>query len=152
MFCFTGKKAFGCDECDKTFPTRKQLKAHKLSHSGLMPYTCDYCKYKCKTRFHLLRHMRIHSGSRPYTCSYCQYSATTIGNLRTHVLKSGKHPGLAMYECTEVDCTFNTNTSNALSQHLAIEHGKHNSKLMTKSTENDWTEVDEGHSIIPLQH
>ena len=64
---------FECDVCCKKFPTKKQLKAHSLTHSGVLMFSCDYCNYKCKTKCHLQRHMRIHAGSKPYSCPYCKY-------------------------------------------------------------------------------
>jgi len=57
-----------------------------------------------------------------------------------------------MYECSTVDCNFVTDTLNSLSQHLSRVHNIHDKKLMTKSTENDWTEIIEGHPIIQAQH
>ena len=57
-----------------------------------------------------------------------------------------------MYECTETGCHFVSDTVTQVSQHLTHAHGIINNKLMVKSTQNDWTDILEGHSIIPAQH
>ena len=132
--------------------TKKQLKAHSRTHINIAAFSCDYCNYKSKTNWHLERHMRIHAGSKPYSCPYCQYSATTIGNLRKHMLQSAKHKGLAMYECREKGCGFSADKATDISAHMIQVHKISNNKLMVKSTENDWTDILEGHSIIPAQH
>ena len=57
-----------------------------------------------------------------------------------------------MYECTETGCYFVSDTVTQVSQHLTHTHGILDNKLMVKSTQNDWTDILKGHSIIPAQH
>lgn len=140
-----------CEECEKSFATRKQLRAHTNTHRPLVMYNCDYCDYKCKTKVHLSRHTRIHAGSRPYTCPYCEYSSTTVGNLRKHIMSTKKHEGASMYQCTVSDCLFTSQTTRLLKQHLMQAHSILNEQVSVKSTQNDWIDVLEGHPIIPVQ-
>lgn len=56
-----------------------------------------------------------------------------------------------MYECVSENCTFISNTIRGLHDHMKDVHNIINGKMMVKSTENDWTDVMEGHPILPVQ-
>lgn len=65
---------FGCNICDKSFPTRRQLKYHHRLHAnGLMDgqslYECDVCDGKFNRSDHMVLHYRHkHAGIKPYYC------------------------------------------------------------------------------------
>lgn len=56
-----------------------------------------------------------------------------------------------MYECTEDGCTYTANSSRKVTEHLSSCHRIHGECVKVKSTENDWTDVMEGHPIIHVQ-
>ena len=85
MTCKTGKKAFNCSECGKTFRQKCDLTAHMRIHTGEKPFSCSEC---CK-RFHHKRdltvHMRIHTGEKPFSCSECGKRFTKKSSLTLHM-------------------------------------------------------------------
>lgn len=45
--------------------------------------------------------MRQHTGEKPYSCPHCNFHSTTWENLRKHILKTDKHAGKFVFECSE---------------------------------------------------
>ncbi|GMR57524.1 hypothetical protein PMAYCL1PPCAC_27719, partial [Pristionchus mayeri] len=60
-----------CNECGKTFTTRKSLKIHTRSHltddSARRPYECDECQNRFTTSGGLRGHKRRHLRELEYT-------------------------------------------------------------------------------------
>lgn len=67
----TRQKSYKCDDCDKTFNTRSNLKVHKRIHMGIRDYTCEQCGKSFLQKGVLKNHMLIHVPARPYACAEC---------------------------------------------------------------------------------
>uniref|UniRef100_A0A6P7F1J2 Zinc finger protein 394-like n=1 Tax=Diabrotica virgifera virgifera TaxID=50390 RepID=A0A6P7F1J2_DIAVI len=78
----------GCDICEETFCSIKQLIRHKLTHPGFKPYECDTCNKSFSSKGQLKTHQRVHTGEKPYVCNYCDkrfaQHAPYLYHLKTH--------------------------------------------------------------------
>ncbi|KAF4517566.1 hypothetical protein B566_EDAN005130 [Ephemera danica] len=97
----------------------------EMAHNEKKRYVCQ----ECGSCFRLLRsltmHRRTHKDARPFKCPHCSYRCRALENLRRHVLITGKHPGLMMYQCklcTSQAVQFATNCGNDFRSHLLDEH------------------------------
>uniref|UniRef100_T1GFY6 C2H2-type domain-containing protein n=1 Tax=Megaselia scalaris TaxID=36166 RepID=T1GFY6_MEGSC len=50
-----------CDECQKQFKTKTNLKVHKKLHTGDKPFACEYCQKRFATKGVLKQHVYIHT-------------------------------------------------------------------------------------------
>ncbi|ROL47811.1 Oocyte zinc finger protein XlCOF28 [Anabarilius grahami] len=80
-----------CTECDLTFPTLTQLRAHKKEkHTQRKPHPCGECEESFNRPAQLEAHMaRAHSAGR-YTCPTCGKSFGRESNLKAHQQSHGK--------------------------------------------------------------
>ncbi|XP_045106268.1 zinc finger protein 697-like, partial [Portunus trituberculatus] len=76
-----GERKLVCQQCDKTFTSRKGLTLHTLAHSGVRNYECLECGKKFITKGHLTTHTLTHSGVRNYECLECGKKFITKGHL-----------------------------------------------------------------------
>ena len=53
----------------------KDLKMHKLQHSGKKSHSCNQCGNSSISAANMKIHMLIHGGEKPFTCKECNYSA-----------------------------------------------------------------------------
>ncbi|XP_057297815.1 zinc finger protein 367-like [Hydractinia symbiolongicarpus] len=71
---------YKCPECSRSFPRKKSLDTHRLTHSDVKPYACDFpgCKRKFKQSGQLKTHVRLHTGEKPFQCTFplCNISFT----------------------------------------------------------------------------
>ena len=64
-----------CDVCNKTFPRRNALRAHRRNHSEERPYKCGICGREFKRSSHLKDHLPTHEGKdrkREHICHVCK--------------------------------------------------------------------------------
>lgn len=81
---------YSCSVCHRSFPRKKSLDTHRLTHSDVKPYACDFpgCNRKFKQSGQLKTHLRLHTGEKPFKCTY-PYCATAF----THAnRKCSLHP------------------------------------------------------------
>uniref|UniRef100_UPI0037E867AE zinc finger protein 37 homolog n=1 Tax=Semicossyphus pulcher TaxID=241346 RepID=UPI0037E867AE len=92
----TGKTAFKCDTCGKTFKSRSGFQRHINVHTDEKPYLCKTCGkgFKCNSQLRI--HMRMHTGEKPYSCKTCGKDFRHSGNLRIHMRT---HTGEKPYSC-----------------------------------------------------
>ena len=64
------QKLYKCDLCVYRTTSSRNLKRHKLKHSGEKPYKCDVCDYSTIWSRALKTHKLMHSGEKPYKCVY----------------------------------------------------------------------------------
>ncbi|XP_022316493.2 uncharacterized protein LOC111120106 [Crassostrea virginica] len=64
------EKTHSCDDCGKTFYTRKDVRRHMITHTKKKDFLCQYCPQRFGRKDHLTRHLRSshtgdNSNSRP---------------------------------------------------------------------------------------
>ncbi|XP_058873990.1 zinc finger and SCAN domain-containing protein 2-like isoform X1 [Acipenser ruthenus] len=89
--------SYHCPECAKSFTNLRNLKTHRLIHSGEKPYQCGQCGKSFRQMGAVRKHQRIHTGEKPYQCTECGKSFNELGNLRKH---QRIHAGVKPYHCT----------------------------------------------------
>ena len=65
------RRQYDCDQCDKTFFHKMNLKRHLTVHTGERAYKCEQCQKTFSLLSSLRKHELIHSGKRPYGCDQC---------------------------------------------------------------------------------
>ncbi|KAK9752731.1 AT hook motif [Popillia japonica] len=78
---------YPCGNCQKKFPTKREMKNHKRTHAG-KPFTCDFCQKGFSRTSHLIRHRRVHTGERPFNCKECGKSFARQDKLKLHIRSS----------------------------------------------------------------
>ena len=79
-----GDESFRCEQCNKCFKTKANLRQHKRIHTDERPFKCNYC-FKCfRHKGHLNEHKRIHTGEKPFNCNQCGKRFNRKGLLNQH--------------------------------------------------------------------
>ncbi|XP_050087413.1 zinc finger protein 569-like [Anopheles aquasalis] len=92
-------REFACEQCDRQFHFRYQLKQHKRTvHATEFPYECAYCDRKLPDKGRYDVHMRSHTGEKPYGCRFeCGRSFTNSTDRRRHEMVA--HTGERPHQC-----------------------------------------------------
>ncbi|XP_006809137.2 P2Y purinoceptor 14-like [Neolamprologus brichardi] len=99
----TGERPHSCDECGAAFNTLITLQVHQRIHTGEKPYSCEECGAVFALSDTLKKHLRVHTGEKPYVCDECGKQFTESGSLRGH---QRLHTGEKPYSCDLCDKTF----------------------------------------------
>jgi len=52
------ERRFKCDQCERMFFTRKDVKRHLVVHTGVRNYACPFCQQRFGRKDHLVRHAK----------------------------------------------------------------------------------------------
>lgn len=52
------ERRFKCDQCERMFFTRKDVKRHLVVHTGIRNFACPYCTQRFGRKDHLVRHAK----------------------------------------------------------------------------------------------
>lgn len=110
-----------CNECNKEFASRAELRYHLSEHQGLSYFQCISCEASFFRPFDLKKHMKVegHNGdeSAKCRCSKCQKTFSLVENLRGHVRS---HETNKNYLCSICGKAFTL--PKYLSKHLRVMH------------------------------
>ena len=88
MYKHTGVKRHQCKDCGEAFVYNKQLRAHRVIHTGVPivkpTFKCDLCDKTFAYKYSLKDHRNLHTGETPYKCELCSASFTHAKFLRDH--------------------------------------------------------------------
>lgn len=62
---------YPCDICGKIFSTRDVLSAHRKLHNSEVQFNCDQCDQVFKSNKYLYKHKQKHLGIKKFVCTYC---------------------------------------------------------------------------------
>lgn len=78
-------RSLTCEQCNKCFKSKANLRQHKRIHTDERPHECNYC-FRCfRHKGHLNEHMRIHTGEKPFRCNLCEKRFNRKGLLHQHL-------------------------------------------------------------------
>lgn len=122
------KRAFACDECDKSFKYSWYLSAHReYVHLGIRTHVCEHCDKNFFSAQGLKQHAIVHSGDHPFTCDQCDKTFTQVGSLTYH--KKSIHQQIRTHSCSQCPKRF------FLAKDLASHVLTHTGKTIAKSIE-----------------
>ncbi|GAB0096616.1 zinc finger protein weckle [Sergentomyia squamirostris] len=112
-----GDRPFICEQCGKSFATKRGLAEHRVTHSDEYPFHCPHCPKKFKSNPLLKRHVDTHNNT-TYTCPHCGISLNTQRTLKMHMLV---HSDVKKYKCQH--CGNEYKRAKALKEHLILHSG-----------------------------
>ncbi|XP_061722715.1 gastrula zinc finger protein xFG20-1-like [Cydia pomonella] len=80
-----------CDECEKAFHKKSDLKRHKDMHSNIKKFACSVCEVEFKDKCNLKRHMLRHTNEKPYCCAGCGNRYKQLASMKRHSVKCPKN-------------------------------------------------------------
>ena len=99
-----------CDQCDKSFASKKKLRRHKILHDKI--YKCKDCSDKFSDWVKYEEHRKSHSKIvKTFYCKKCDFTANKRKILVKHILKEHKKT----YECK--DCSEKFSNKIAFEKH-----------------------------------
>ncbi|XP_046407699.1 zinc finger protein 260-like [Ischnura elegans] len=113
------ERPHSCSECTESFTQKRDLTAHKLTHTGGKRYSCSTCSKSFTQRGHLDIHSRTHTGEKPFICKVCSKSFSRKNNLDAH---ARTHTGERLYSCNVCEKSFSIKSN--LNTHVRRHAGE----------------------------
>ncbi|XP_068508261.1 zinc finger protein 84-like [Syngnathus scovelli] len=74
-----------CPQCGKKCPSKENLIAHMVIHTGEKPFSCSVCGQGFAFKESMMSHEKQHLGQMPFQCSVCQTDFLSRGQLISHI-------------------------------------------------------------------
>lgn len=88
------ERGFECHVCHKKLLTKGSLVRHlTVAHSNRRPFTCDDCNKSFKTKKDLKNHQIIHDSGKTLECSLCSFSTKRSMTMKLHMKRHEEGPG-----------------------------------------------------------
>lgn len=112
------EKKFLCDECGYSAAHSQTLRAHKLSHKGML-WKCSVmgCNHTTRRKENLNIHIATHRKETPFVCEVCGHRFSQSKNLKRH---AQLHISRNLYKCNM--CSFGSYRTDKLREHQARQH------------------------------
>lgn len=95
----TTNSMYQCDECEKVFTQKGNLKFHLLQHFGHLPFSCEICGKQFRQSSALNYHMTMHTNEKPFPCHICSKRYRGRYGLKDH-LKRHSNANILKKLCT----------------------------------------------------
>lgn len=113
-------KPYKCNQCIKSYASKKTLADHKAVHTETKPHACSYCTKTYALKNSLCAHIKIvHENKNTYTCPTCNKIFTVKNNLTQHIKI---HKAERLYACEQCDKKYISRGS--LTYHIKEKHAK----------------------------
>ncbi|KAL3859090.1 hypothetical protein ACJMK2_009324 [Sinanodonta woodiana] len=106
---------YKCNQCDKVFGLKGNLKQHMALHSNEKPFQCNICGQTFTLKGNMKKHLQLHNGDKRFQCKLCEKVFSTKGNLKQHVLN---HDGSKPFGCRICHKAFRIKGN--LTKHMAL--------------------------------
>ncbi|KAK3586814.1 hypothetical protein CHS0354_020025 [Potamilus streckersoni] len=106
---------YKCNQCDKVFGLKGNLKQHMALHTNEKPFECNICGQTFTLKGNMKKHLQLHNGDKKFQCKLCEKVFSTKGNLKQHVLN---HDGSKPFGCRICHKTFRIKGN--LTKHMAL--------------------------------
>ncbi|XP_053688390.1 zinc finger protein 540 [Sabethes cyaneus] len=122
-------RPFKCNQCDKTYCRKENLRQHQEREHLMIRYPCDVCGKDFSTKDILSVHRKLHNRDVQYRCDQCDQVFTSNKYLYKH---KQKHLGVKKFICTFCGKSFLV--GEYLKEHLRIHTGERpfSCKICTK--------------------
>ena len=127
----TSEGSQNCKIYNKVFKNRYSLKIHKRTHQGGKCLKCDICPLNFRQKQLLIRHQNKYTDAKPYECEICHAKFTQGHSLKEHKNIHSRDRSVYLYAL----CTITCNRKIDLQKHVQRLHtseGPQNCKICDK--------------------
>ncbi|XP_047527192.1 zinc finger protein 510-like isoform X1 [Vanessa atalanta] len=119
MLQHTAERKFSCNNCNRSFYTKKNLETHMKTHYMDPKFKCDLCIASFCFKGALARHMVAHTDVREFTCKICEKTFKWKSGLHRHMLV---HNFAKRFNCEM--CKMSFATKYAFQHHYRVHTGE----------------------------
>lgn len=112
------ERKFICQICGKAFMTKHHLKNHLITHDDKRDYKCRFCDATFKKNDVLKMHENVHTREQKFICDICGEHFLRRSSLRNHRLTH--FPGHQRWKCRYCEDKFRTQS--AMLTHVKNKH------------------------------